>query len=208
MSILFEKEIDPMSCVKYVLLVSLIFVIAGCTSSKIETVLKTSDKMVLTSDSTSKTVHINMANLNGDEETALLEMIKEKVMKSGKTLVAASKDANYQLQIKLLYLGTEKTDLTLERSLSGGVGSLMSGTGGITVKGEGASHIGLVDLIIKVDTDAGEYRSADAAQTRQADICQTYRTRIGVKASPMNADRISAIKAINERISSQIVGYL
>ncbi|MDA8427677.1 MAG: complement resistance protein TraT [Geobacteraceae bacterium] len=163
-------------CLKLLVLFSLaisLFATTGCSAishRNLEVAAKMSDTVFLDPEvlESGKPIYVRVTNTSDFQEIDFGNAIKEKIRAAGRTVTVNPKEASYLLQANLLYLGEQKSDLTAEGALAGGVGGAIAGVaagsnmggygGGITGLAIGAAGAGLGALagsLVHVDTYFG-----------------------------------------------------
>ncbi|TSK07813.1 MAG: hypothetical protein FPO08_00420 [Geobacter sp.] len=117
-----------------------------------------------------KPIYVRATNTSDFQEIDLTQLIKDKITAAGRNVTSNPKDAAYQLQANLLFLGEEKKGMTMEGAVAGGVGGALAGAmlannrsmngygGSMTALAVGAAGAGLGALagsMVHVDTYSG-----------------------------------------------------
>ena len=190
---------------KVVAITLAIAAISGC-SSAIKLHSKVSDNWALKPEllGHKNAIYVLISSSPDFPANEIEHLVKSKIAATGREITVNPEEAGYLLQANMLYLGEQKLDITMERSVAGGYGSLLAGNG---LKPEIENFVGLVDVLIK---ENGENSSTGSWHNRVSTPCLKYRTRIGVKTSQTDTDRIDTSKAnasITEQLATQIARY-
>jgi hypothetical protein len=188
--------------VSAVLAITGMLAMAGCAGT-MEVRTATSDKVALNPKlvESGKPIFVVVTNEESYQELNFGQLIRDKIIAAGKTITKNPREASYLLQADLLYIGSPLKDMSLERSIRGGFGSLLGGNLTDT-EANGSATIGLVDIMIKENVDdlPGVKRETEYTY-------QNYRTRLGVNVIQYNIDRGRTSEFISSRLAERIAEF-
>ena len=247
---MFSLKASIIRIVGIITLIPIIFIFSGCAGTMhaiqhrdMSLSAQMSDTIFLDPEILNKnrSVFVRVTNTSDFQEINFADILKGKLTVKGFSITNSPSSAGYIIQANLLYIGTEKQDLTAEGMLAGGFGGAMGGSrigSGWTSAIAGAAGMGIVGSVvggvvgsmIHVDTYLGAVdiqvkeaskgmvkgvMKTDARQGSSTTLqtekevksnFQEYRTRIVVKATQTNINRVKACNAIADRLAMQIAG--
>lgn len=131
---------------------------------------KMSDSIFINPENLDKPIYVRATNTSDFQEIDLTQLIKDKITAAGRNVTSNPKEAAYQLQANLLFLGEEQKGMTMEGAVAGGVGGALAGgmlansrsmnnyggtLTGLAVGAAGAGIGALTGSMVHVDTYAG-----------------------------------------------------
>lgn len=210
-----------------------VFALSGCAAIQhrdLSLEAKMSDTIFLDPETLNqgKPIFVRITNTSDFQEIDFNNILKNKLGAKGYKLTVSPKEAAYQIQANVLYLGKQKNDYTYEGALAGGFGgaltaaaltknssfgtqALASGATGLAAAGVGA----LVGSMVHVDTYFGicdvqikEHVEGGVTGTVNSNLSQgkgtTVQTERNIKSDKQEYRTRVAVKAIQTNIDRNV----